>query len=123
MSVYDELMSTGNWSDTQVRLGVEFNFRCAYCDKDMLGSVDNHSEWQSDHIKPTSKGGADVIENLALSCRTCNFIKGRLDPSDGVPLEIKKKDLIEKARSLISERRKIMQKDVEIYKEIVTKHG
>ncbi|QQD21735.1 hypothetical protein GJQ54_08100 [Oceanospirillaceae bacterium ASx5O] len=123
MGIYDELMSTGHWSDTQVRLGIEFNFRCAYCDKDMFGSVDNHSEWQSDHIKPTSKGGADVIDNLALSCRTCNFIKGTWDPSEDLSQEeILKEYLIKRARTRISERRQKIQEDIELYKSILTKH-
>ena len=124
MSIYDELMKTGNWSETQARLGEEFNFRCAYCDKNMMSCVDNHSEWQADHVIPTSKGGPDVMANLALSCRTCNFIKGTWDPSEGLPQEgILKENLIKRARVRISERRQKMQEDIELYKSILTKHG
>lgn len=124
MSIYDEFMKTGNWSETQILLGIEFDFHCAYCDKNMLCCVDNHSEWQSDHIVPISKGGLDVIENLALSCRTCNFIKGRWDPSEGLGQQgAVKGDLISIARVRIFDRREQMQKDIDLYKGIVAKHG
>ncbi len=124
MSIYDELMKTGNWSERQARLGEEFKFYCAYCDKSMISCVDNHSEWQADHIIPTSKGGPDVMDNLALSCRTCNFIKGQWDPSGGLPQEeILKEHLIKRARARISERRQKMQEDIELYKAILAKHG
>lgn len=124
MSIYDDLMKTGSWSERQARLGEEFKFHCAYCDKDMISCVDNHSEWQADHIIPTSKGGPDSMDNLALSCRTCNFIKGTWDPSENLPKEkIQKHYLINLARNRISERRQETQKDLELYQAILAKHG
>lgn len=50
MGIYDELISTEKWGETQILLGIEFKFKCAYCDKDLLDCVDSHSEWQTDHI-------------------------------------------------------------------------
>ncbi len=124
MSIYNELMKTGNWSERQACLGEEFKFHCAYCDKNLLSCVDNHSEWQADHIIPTSKGGPDSMDNLALSCRTCNFIKGTWDPSENLPKEeIQKHHLIKLVRNRVSVRRQEMQKDLDLYKAILAKHG
>src|SRR5690606_20929098 len=124
MSISNDLMKTGKWSKTQADLAEEFMFKCAYCGKDMLSSVDNHSDWQSDHIVPASRGGSDDIKNLALSCRTCNFIKGRWAPSTVSPVsDSEKKKLIEISKEFISKRRNEMQNDLELYKEILVKHG
>lgn len=35
-----------------------------------------------DHIKPRSEGGKDVVENLALSCNTCNCAKSDMSLKD-----------------------------------------
>ncbi len=123
MGIYDELISTKKWGETQILLGIEFRFRCAYCDKDLLGCVDSHSEWQTDHIIPSSKGGCDAMENFALCCRTCNFIKGTWDPSGYLGKQSSsKEDLIKIVKNHVSERRKQMQKDIDLYKAIVAKH-
>jgi len=42
---------------------------CEYC-----GKEDGNLEWE--HIIPRSKGGPDNIDNLVLSCKTCNLKKG-----------------------------------------------
>ncbi len=123
MGIYDEFISTGKWGETQILLGMEFKFKCAYCDKNLLGCVDSHSEWQTDHIIPSSKGGCDTIENFALCCRTCNFIKGKWNPSDFLGEQnLTKESLIKAVRIHISERRKQMQKDIDLYTAIVAKH-
>ena len=35
-----------------------------------------------DHIIPVSRGGRTVIENLAISCKTCNLEKGASTPEE-----------------------------------------
>lgn len=45
---------------------------CVYC-----GSTE-HLQWE--HLIPRSIGGPDNIDNLVLSCRTCNLKKGVRDP-------------------------------------------
>lgn len=53
-------------------LQVYFQGRCAYC---------RHPEelvqifYATDHILPTSRGGTDATENLALACPLCNQFK------------------------------------------------
>jgi hypothetical protein len=43
---------------------------CRYCDKNL-----NKHNRVIDHILPWSKGGRNIEENLALSCKTCNSQK------------------------------------------------
>jgi len=43
--------------------------RCAYCHTPEKLTV---TTFEVDHIVPTSAGGATILENLCLSCPTCN---------------------------------------------------
>lgn len=64
------------WSKVQARLGVRAGFRCEYCGRNLLASIEDYDSWQKDHVVPISKGGAEEdFENLALACKTCNFMK------------------------------------------------
>ena len=45
--------------------------RCYYCDK-----VFSTEQIHFDHIKPLSKGGVHSVENICVSCPTCNLKKG-----------------------------------------------
>ena len=47
----------------------KYNNKCAYCGKDCS------CEYHIDHKLPLSRGGGNNIENLALSCPTCNLKK------------------------------------------------
>ena len=81
-NMIEALVNTGQWGENDVILGIRAGFKCEYCDKDLLASVDNYKEWQRDHIIPLSKGGEDINENIAISCKTCNVnIKGRWNPA------------------------------------------
>ena len=46
------------------------NNKCCYC----LENLPNR-EYQADHFIPLSKGGTNYIENIKISCPTCNFSK------------------------------------------------
>ena len=124
MDIFTALIETGKWSEEQAQLGIDFNFKCTYCYKDMVSCIDNHSEWQADHIIPSSKGGDDSKNNLALCCRTCNFIKGTWNPSDVLKNSKKEKaDLIVAAREYIFKKRKEMQANLDLYKKIISNYG
>ncbi len=43
--------------------------RCAYCNVDVL------DDYVCDHVIPLSRGGENCVENLALSCFSCNSSK------------------------------------------------
>lgn len=53
------------------------NGRCELCGRKIL-----FDDMTIDHIKPLSMGGADVVENLACTCYTCNTFKGNVNPDN-----------------------------------------
>lgn len=101
-----------NYSPEQVDLGIEARFRCEYCGRDLLASVNDYDAWQTDHIVPTSKGGDPGTKNWALSCKTCNFIKGNWLPEDEDFGERTREEQIRMARDYIQERRVKKQLDI-----------
>lgn len=50
----------------------KFNYRCAYCGKDLF---DLFNKPERDHIIPISKGGDNTKENIVPACRSCNAKK------------------------------------------------
>lgn len=104
------LVNTGKWSESTARLAHRARFRCEYCDLDLIGSVTAYKLFEVDHIVPTSKGGyvADP-ENLALSCRHCNFyFKRAWDPRSSIDEKLTREELITRVRkyvALIKQRR------------------
>lgn len=50
--------------------------RCQYC-----GEKVEMSEFTFDHVKPKSKGGKTVWENILTCCSECNTLKGDKDPN------------------------------------------
>ena len=69
------------WSNEAVALGIKHDFRCVYCGRDFLLSIDDFDTWQFDHVVPASKNGPDAIENKVIACKLCNFTKRNFDPS------------------------------------------
>jgi len=49
---------------------------CVYCGRAGGDSDPDGMSWHIDHRLPVSRGGSDVMENLALSCQACNLEKG-----------------------------------------------
>jgi|TARA_R110000764_G_scaffold176850_1_gene263006 5-methylcytosine-specific restriction endonuclease McrA len=119
--VIEALVNTGQWGENDVILGIRAGFKCEYCDKDLLASVDNYKEWQKDHIIPLSKGGEDINENIAISCKTCNVnIKGRWNPADeSTPENLTRQELITIVREYGIRRRTQMLSDVCLFRKIV----
>ena len=96
------LKSELHWPQYQIDIGERAGFRYEYCGKDLLASYDDYDLWQVDHIVP---GGGDHLDNLALSCKLCNFVKRGTDPSKTAKLT-QRQDLIDAARNIVKERRK-----------------
>jgi len=57
------------------------NFKCVYCnlqftppkDWDKKSGIHNGEMWlEIDHIKPSSKGGSDLLKNKQSLCQKCN---------------------------------------------------
>ena len=83
-----ELISKHGWDRSSVLLGIRAQFRCEYCGRYLLRSVDDYDTWQIDHIIPKAKCGKDVKDhcnNLAIACKTCNFLKRDWVPDSWVP--------------------------------------
>lgn len=107
------LFNTGNWSKTAARRGVRAGFKCEYCDRDLLASVDDFKEWQEDHIIPLSDGGLDDDENIAVACRTCNVnVKARWSPKKICHPDASRDELIAAVRLYVATRRTKFLADV-----------
>jgi hypothetical protein len=55
-------------------------YRCHYCNR-FAGSVEvgpDGRPWHVEHMNALANGGADVDENLTLSCERCNSLKATL---------------------------------------------
>jgi ATP adenylyltransferase len=61
----------------QYQILKESGGRCALC-----GATKNESPLEIDHIKPRSKGGKTVKENLQVLCSRCNRAKSNKDDRD-----------------------------------------
>jgi len=102
MEIINELVATGKWGRAQAERGLRANFKCEYCGKDLLLTVENFKEWQEDHIVPLSKGGENNDSNIAVSCRTCNVnLKSRWNPLDVLPEKPTREDCINAVRKYV----------------------
>lgn len=119
-AIVAELCADLRWSAAQIDLGMRAGFRCEYCSRDLLASVDDYDSWQLDHIHPTSRGGSDDRENLAVSCKTCNFIKRSWAPPTDVIASDSSRDARSKlAREYVLARRGIKAAEVARVRQLV----
>lgn len=49
------------------------DYKCVYC------KIDISKKYHIEHLIPLSKGGSNLITNLALACPNCNLSKGNKD--------------------------------------------
>lgn len=119
--IVSALVEKGGWSETAARRGLRANFKCEYCNRDLLASVNDHKAWQEDHIVPVSKGGGkDDDENIAVSCRTCNVnIKGKWDPRTVCGENSSREELINAVREYVARGRTRFLEDVVSFRKIV----
>ena len=72
-------------SDVRRRVAARAGDCCEYCRIHQDSSASTH---QVDHVIAEKHGGETVLENLALSCTTCNLRKGSdiasTDPATGL---------------------------------------
>lgn len=98
--IMSELQKHYRFGEWNARLGLEQDFQCVYCAKDFLESFDSYNSWQWDHIFPLSLGGDDTFENIAVCCKTCNWLKGTYSP-----LGATREERIVDARSYVQKQR------------------
>ena len=102
------------WAEVCERAG----YKCEYCDKDMLASMNDYLSMQNDHIIPQKANGIEDIKNYALSCPTCNMrLKRGWNPADEVGEGARREELIQAARMYVSKERSRFDFD-----EIFSKH-
>lgn len=66
-----EKNAEGSFTKEQIEaLYEEQDELCAYCDVPLNGN------YHIDHVQPLSRGGSNFIENIVISCPTCNLSKG-----------------------------------------------
>jgi CRISPR/Cas system Type II protein with McrA/HNH and RuvC-like nuclease domain len=99
------------------------NFRCVYCDRDLLASIDDYDVWQFDHIVPVSQEGENKIENLAVACKLCNFAKRDFDPRLVAGDHASVEELRAIAKAHVTERRAEKRKRLDAVKDILFQHG
>lgn len=91
------------WSRQTLEVWRNAGFHCEYCDTCLLTSSDVYFRGgHLDHIVPD---GGDNVENLALACAACNFLKRGSDPTEAAPSRAAREDLIEAAKGIINARR------------------
>lgn len=62
---------------TRRNLMLRDGYECQYC-----GRRPGLRELNVDHVVPRSRGGNDSWENLVISCRRCNLVKGKRTPEE-----------------------------------------
>ena len=66
---------------------VALNRRAVFARDDHACQYCGSSAENLDHVRPRSRGGAHVWENVVAACRRCNLRKGNRTPSEaGMPL-------------------------------------
>jgi 5-methylcytosine-specific restriction endonuclease McrA len=111
--IVSELVATGKWSDRFVRLSLRADFKCEYCGLDFLASPENYKQWQCDHIVPKKHGGSEDFDNIAATCRNCNFsFKGHWDPRTQAGRDATRADLIKAAKWYIGERKRLTEQQI-----------
>ena len=119
-TIIQQLVETGMWSKSAAERGFASGFKCAYCDRDLLSSVNDYKAWQEDHIVPLSAGGVDEDSNIVISCRTCNVnVKSTWDPRTRCGYNATREQLINTVRDYVSEKRTQYLHDVSVFRGIV----
>lgn len=72
--------------------------KCFYCDKEV-------SNFEVEHMLPKVKGGSNSIDNLTLSCHSCNQKKGTLTAEEFIKQTLPAEKVAKKLKQLSKEKR------------------
>ena len=112
-----------DWSKEAAFLGLRAGFRCEYCSRNLLTSVEDYDAWQNDHVLPRSRGGSeDLMINGALACKTCNFIKRHTKPV-WAHASKSRDELVRLYGELIAERRQKKQVKLDNIRDLLAQLG
>lgn len=103
----ERLARIRGWGALGIRLGIRAEFRCEYCGRDLLASVDDYKAWAQDHLIPANpkSSGPSTFENLVIACHPCNSYKGDWDPRSTAGEFASRDGLLRAARAVIMARR------------------
>jgi hypothetical protein len=91
------------WSKQTLEVWRNAGFHCEYCGTCLLTTSDVYFRGgHLDHIVPH---GGDNVQNLALACAACNFLKRGSDPKEKAPSQAIRAVLIDAAKGIINARR------------------
>lgn len=110
----EDLQRLFRFGDWNAKRGLESGFRCEYCNRDLLASFNDYDSWQIDHVMPSSKGGIHEYDNMAVSCKTCNFLK-----RDYLPTGETRNERLADARRHIQELRVMREAELSQIRELV----
>lgn len=105
------------WARRQIELGMRAHFRCEYCRRYLLRSIEDYDAWQVDHIVPLSKGGADEPANWALACEMCSVMKRDHDITGSTRAE-----RLAAARRIIHEKRRVKHRELAAVQDVVNQY-
>lgn len=71
--------------------------KCFYCDKEV-------SNFEVEHMIPKAKGGSNRIDNLTLSCHSCNQKKGTLTAEEFIRQNLPAEKVAKKLKQLLKEK-------------------
>jgi RHS repeat-associated protein len=66
----------------QAAMGADGKLRCQYCGREVKDGVGAPTSKEYDHVNPYSRGGGSDVDNINVSCRTCNRSKGARTPEE-----------------------------------------
>ena len=76
----------------------KYGRKCFYCDKEV-------SNFEVEHMIPKAKGGSNRIDNLTLSCHSCNQKKGTLTAEEFIKQTLPAEKVAKKLKQLSKEKR------------------
>ena len=119
-AVAQRLITLPLWGPMGIECGIRAGFRCEYCGRDLLASLNEYKSWAQDHIVPQKYGGAHTFENMAVSCHPCNSAyKKDWDPRTVAGRDASRAELIEVTRRFIEEKRRAEEAVLDQVREIV----
>jgi 5-methylcytosine-specific restriction endonuclease McrA len=102
-----------NWSEQNVRIALRAGFRCTYCGKDILDSVDTYFLWTVDHVYAKKASNDDTEDNLVLACRIGNVnLKGQWTPPSAPKDALNREHTLAEAKDYVQRRRAEQEKRV-----------
>ncbi len=105
-----------------MRRGLRASFRCEYCDRDLLASLENYKMWEEDHIVPISAGGSNDDLNIAITCRLCNYhTKRNWNPQTVCGPSATREELIAAVRAYVRDRMQHLSEDLAHFRAIIRK--